>query len=219
MGRDETLHSSGTVLAEVILAEYSALREELMYFLLLQRRSLRLLTTTSVGQIGGLLLNSTNIISTKSMLTPEVLIIFYLFVLPLIIGLLFISSLDHTSRVIIIADYIHKGIKPQLQELLGKKRFFEWEEHKASTKRIPRIVIEILDGSKWLTFIFGLFVSLMSGIWIQYSTKVLSHSHIKIAFSMSIIITTLLILLCVRSALLFNEAEGESIIKTLIPKS
>lgn len=105
---------------KIILAEYHALRSELMYFVSEQRKSTALMSTIVAGQ--------TVLLLSNKQINYEIISYVYLFVIPFVIFILMIRSLESTSKILILADYIHKGIKEQLRIFFEKNNdFFEWE--------------------------------------------------------------------------------------------
>lgn len=187
-----------------IIEEYKALRVELMFFLDAQRKLQQLLLSVAVGQIG--------VLFTQTGDQLRALGIAILFASPFVILVLMLLQLEVTSKIILVADYIHKGIKHQLQEILGTShRFFEWEEHKASTRRFSRLLLFFLDSSKWSVFGFGVVLSFMLGNWLLYKAE---GDHWFLNDEQLIIVAAVVDIFCFLCAFLvahkFNEIDGEA---------
>lgn len=190
----------------VILEEYRALRGELMYFLDHQRKLQQILLTVSIGQAS--LLMTTNL-----HIAAKALGLAMLFLAPLAIVTLMALQLEATSKIILIADYIHKGIRHQLKDLLGdNNRFFEWEEHKARTRRVARWLLKVLDATKWIVFIYGLIASFAIGAWLlsrgDYS-RIAGTDRLFLIWAFVIDAGFLILALYISSA--FNEVDGEAL--------
>lgn len=190
----------------VVLEEYRALRGELMYFLDHQRKLQQILLTVSIGQAG--LLMTTNLhIAAKG------LGLAMLFLAPLAIVTLMALQLEATSKIILIADYIHKGIRHQLKELLGdNNRFFEWEEHKAHTRRVARWLLKMLDATKWIVFIYGLIASFAIGAWLlsRGDYSMISGTD-RLFLIWAFVIDMGFLGLAIYISLAFNEVDGEAL--------
>ncbi len=191
----------------IILAEYNALRAELMYFIAQQRRKMALLTTAAVGQIGFLSL-SESILSETASLPPTVLVALYLFVFPTVIFLIFAAALENTVRIIAVADYIHKGIKPQLIQAMGEDGFFEWEEHKGQSLRLSPALTLFMDLSKWFVFAGGIVLSYCLALWVAFNADITPYPQMMFIGGAALCMVYLVV--CVLSGLRFNEAAGET---------
>lgn len=189
------------VCANIIIAEYQALRAELMYFIDAQRKTMGVMIGVAVGQISFLL--------TKNKINYELVVFIYLYLIPLLIFLLMLRSLECTSKILIVADYIHKGIKGQLSVFFDKdSHFFEWEEHKGNTSRLSRNILKYLDYSKWWIFGFGILLSFCFGVFFS-----LTHNKSNIDLQHIILAATLNIewvLISIWASSAFNEVEGEA---------
>ncbi|MBI1394168.1 MAG: hypothetical protein GC152_15670 [Alphaproteobacteria bacterium] len=151
---EEVSSADAETKVSVILAEYAALREELMYFLSSSRQYTTFQITTGFGQIGGV-----GLLYGEEVSVTLVLLI-YLFGFPTLNFLLAMRTLESTSKILVIADYIHKGIKPQLARYFGpSETFFDWEEHKAASNRVDPTTLLTLDRFKWFVFIFAMLIS------------------------------------------------------------
>ncbi len=182
---------------KIILSEYHELRQELMYLITEQRKSISIMFSVVAGQ-------SVFLLNTK--LNEEVMAYLYLFVVPLVIFILMVRSLESTSKILLIADYIHKGIKQQLKIFFNDKdHFFEWEEHKGNTNRISRRVLSLLDYSRWWIFSIGILSSFGLGMWHLYNTDY--NIFIPIIASLINVIWIAISILVSKS---FNEVDGES---------
>lgn len=150
---------------QIILSEYERLREELMYFINAQRQNMAFLITTAFGQFGGLILLGDR-------LDPKIIIYGYLFGVPFLIFIMMIRSIENTMRVLVVADYIYNGIKPQLKQFFDEhESFFEWEDHKVRTQRFSQFWIMILDSSKWWVFYAGIALSYAAAITLNVQTN------------------------------------------------
>jgi len=194
----------------IVLAEYSELRVELMYFISEQRKSISLMSTIVGGQAAFLISNNK--------VNYEFISYIYLYVIPFAVFILMLRSIEATSRILVLADYIHKGIKVQLANLVidefepkqyskgyENTGFFEWEEHKGETNRVPKNTMEWLDHSKWYIFIIGIFVSFGLGLLFLHKTDSLELSVIAIPA----IINTLWVFFAWKVTTQFNESKGE----------
>jgi hypothetical protein len=198
------------VVIDIILAEYSELRAELMYFISEQRKSISLMSTIVGGQAAFLISNNK--------VNYEFISYMYLYVIPFAVFILMLRSIEATSRILVLADYIHKGIKVQLVKLVEDEfepkqysdnykntGFFEWEEHKGETNRIPKKTMEWLDHSKWYIFVTGIFVSYGLGLLFLHKTDSLELSVIAIPT----IINILWVFFAWKVTAQFNESKGE----------
>jgi len=185
---------------QIILAEYSALREELMYFINAQRKFVTLMTSIAFGQ--------SLFIFLRDDLQVEQLAFIYLFIIPFLIFVLMVSALECASKVLLVADYIHKGIKQQLGVFFEtNEQFFEWEEHKNKTSRVSRVTLKILDYSKWYTFSVGVLLSFGLGVYFLRKSNALDIIQLIVASVLCI----LWIGISIRISRSFNEIDGESI--------
>lgn len=185
----------------IILAEYKALREELMYFIDAQRNVLRLLFTAAFGQ--------TLIIVVQGTIRPKIAEYLLLFVVPMVIFLLMLSAMEMASKIFLIADYIHKGIKAQLGVFFDDNtEFFLWEEHKGKTIRINRQIVRLLDYSRWWIFGIGITVSFGLGLW--FSVKSSSQAYQWLPVLIAGVLDFSFIVIAAVIAQRFNECEGES---------
>lgn len=184
---------------KIILAEYHELRIELMYFISEQRKSISLMSSIVAGQTIFLLNNQK--------LNYEAIAYVYLFVIPLIIFILMIRSLESTSKILLIADYLHKGIKEQLKQFFcSGDNFFEWEEHKGKTNRVSRTILKVLDYSRWWIFGIGILSSFLLGIYFSYEGNTLNF---KVLIP-SGILNLIWICLSISVNKSFNEIDGEA---------
>lgn len=184
---------------KIILAEYHELRSELMYFLSEQRKSTALMSTIVAGQ--------TVLLLSNKQINYEIISYVYLFVIPFVIFILMIRSLEATSKILILADYIHKGIKEQLRIFFeNSNHFFEWEEHKGKTNRLSKKVLTILDYSRWWIFGAGILISFALGLWFLYISNNLNYKIILPSFILNVLWATVSIF----SNKSFNEIEGEA---------
>ncbi len=184
---------------KIILAEYHELRIELMYFISEQRKTISLMSTIVAGQ--------TVFLFNTNQLNYEIISYIYLFVIPFLIFILMIKSLEATSKILLLADYIHKGIKEQLKVFFkNKEKFFEWEEHKGTTARLNRKTLERLDRSKWWIFGIGIISSFLLGLWFAF----LSYNTNFVIYIISFIINIIWTILSIRISSSFNEVDGEA---------
>ncbi len=210
MGNVYEIENRGGDRVSVVLEEYRALRTELMYFLEHQRKLQQLLLTISLGQ-------ATALMTTSLHVAAKALGLAILFLAPVAIVTLMALQLEATSKIILIADYIHKGIRHQLKELLGDdKLFFQWEEHKARTRRLPRWLLKTLDATKWIAFIYGLIASFAIGSWLLSAGH---YAHIQ-ATDRTLIVWALVVDACFLFLALyisaaFNEVDGEALRSSL----
>ncbi|WP_298138493.1 hypothetical protein [Acidiferrobacter sp.] len=191
----------------VVLAEYRALRVELMYFIDQQRKMQQLILTVAIGQASALLASNVHFAARAFGLA-------ILFLAPIAIMTLMTLQLEATARIILIADYIHKGIKRQLADILDNARFFEWEEHKARTSRVARWLLKFLDATKWAVFLYGLVASFVIGGWILIAAD---HARVTNAdkgfLAAAFLCDLILAFMTFRIASAFNEVDGESLQK------
>jgi hypothetical protein len=190
---------------DVILREYEALREEIMLYISAQHKNMFALITVSLGQIA-VFFNSNRFSQDNDELYYITLI--FLFAVPFIIFILFIRAVECTEKVIIAADYIHKGIKKQLIAIFGEANFFEWEEHKSRTVRLNKVLIKALDRSKWLVFVVTASISFALGV-LTYRKCITPPPTYVLHLSLYLILIMILISLIVANVL--NEADGESL--------
>ncbi len=184
---------------KIILAEYHEMRAELMYFIAEQRKSTALMSTIVAGQTVLLLGNK--------QINYEIISYVYLFVIPFVIFILMIRSLESTSKILILADYIHKGIKEQLRIFFAESDdFFEWEEHKSNTNRLSKKVLTILDYSRWWIFGVGILISFSLGLWFLHIGNNLELKIIIPAFFLN----ALWAIISILSNKSFNEIDGEA---------
>jgi len=192
-----------------ILAEYAALRTELMFFIDAQRRIMTLLLTASVGQLAGMLVNADKI-------DPLLVLIFYLFLMPFLIFIFMLRALENGSKILLIADYIHKGIKPQILSVVGAgTEVFEWEEHKRNSNRINRTLLMMLDVSRWWVFSIAIAFSFSLGCWFQAHRDVLLIPSAVPTFFVSGALSLVWIVFSAIASRAFNEAQGESRFKPI----
>ena len=188
---------------DIILAEYSEIRTELMFFIAEQRKFISLMTTLVAAQAAFLVTNDDKI-------SYEIITYLYLYFIPLAIFILMIRVLDATSRVLVLADYIRYGIKKQLHKVCGKHIvFFEWEKHKKETKIITRTTIDRLDGSKWYIFILGIIISFVLGLY--FLNKANEADNLELILTHFIISATLNIFysfFALKVENQFNESRG-----------
>lgn len=198
MKRDANANIEDDVI-KIILAEYTELRAELMFFIAEQRKSTSIMSTVIAGQLL-FLLNTEN-------LNYTILAYSYLYIIPLVIFLLMLRTLDCTSKIILIADYIHKGIKAQLKaRTTDDPIFFEWEEHKGKTLRLSRKISAALDYSKWWVFGLGILSPFVLGVWFMILSLKINYYGIGAALILNISWAAI----SIGVARTFNEIEGES---------
>ena len=87
-------------LINIILSEYKELRIELMYFISEQRKHVNMMISLTAGQTV-LLLNTDK-------LNNEIIAYIYLFIVPFLIFVLMIRTMEATSNILVVADYIQK---------------------------------------------------------------------------------------------------------------
>jgi hypothetical protein len=133
---------------DAILSEYVAMREELMFFVDSQRKSINFMMSVVFGQAGILLLHQDVVVHLARYIS-----LFYLFGLPLVIFSLMLTTLEFTAKILFVADFIHHDVRARY---LSKHRletgFFEWEIYKRNSKRVNKYLMIALDLSKWLIF-------------------------------------------------------------------
>lgn len=208
--------------AMIFAAEYHALRAELMFFIQMQRHNMNFLLTTAFGQIIGLAFIGYNKVD------PALIIYFYLFAVPSLIGLLMLMSFENTAKIFVVASYISESLRTQIRPLFDKDdSYFLWEYHKKDTNRINRKVLVLLDRSKWLVFIAGLILSMFLAHFVQNTTMAIKNGilftqPIKISiwrtgpiivfdqFIIGGILVLLIMFMAFIAARYFSEAEGEA---------
>lgn len=219
----DSQHSQNKV--QIILSEYNALRDELMHFIKESRQNTTFQITTGFAQIFGL----AAIEIEKIGLQP--IIIMFLIGFPILNLLLFLRALEATSKILVLADYIHKGIKPQLSfAFASDEKYFEWEEHKARTKRVGARTILLLDSFKWLVFALAMITSYVLGLYVYSKSGETANlsSFISDAvngaisetgtafvafpdlFVISLVILSFSVFLVIRTSISFNEVKGET---------
>jgi len=204
--------SEGSIVS-VVLEEYKALRVELMFYVDNQRKYQQLILTVAVGQAGALLSNFH--------VNQYALGVATLFLVPFAIMTLMFLQLEVTSKILLVADYIHKGIKPQLINLLGNThKFFEWEEHKSQTSRVSRKLLLFLDSTRWFVFIYGLVASLIIGGWLILKSRDSGFSTMDYLLLVSgSAINLFFIMVAAYASVSFNEVEGETKHLLIRPKN
>lgn len=187
-------------LLNIILSEYRELRIELMYFISEQRKHIGMMISLIAGQ-SILLLNTEK-------LHYELIAYIYLFVIPFLIFILMIRTLEATANILIVADYIHKGIKPQLTSLFnGKPMFFQWEEHKASTNRFSIKLLKFLEYTRWYIFTIGIISSSILGYWFYVRVDNYSINILILSVFLNVIWSIITVLVSGS----FSEVGGETI--------
>ncbi len=159
-GNDEDY---GTERLSVVLAEYSALRDELMFFINSIELTHQLTWALMLAEIGALVY--------IEKLETWLLCLAYVFGAPFLVIMLLLKSAAGRSRELLLADYIHKGIKRQIHAIIGSHvkdgiPLFDWEEHKARTRRVGRRFLKILDILSWGIFLVAFVVSYVLGLYI-----------------------------------------------------
>ena len=152
-------------LLKVVLAEYSALRTELMFFMNSIQVSHQFTWTLVLAEIGTLVY--------MDKLDHWLLFLAYLFGAPLLILVLLLRSAANRANLLVVADYIHKGIKRQIEDIVRSQRghhlatgVFEWEEHKARSHRVQRKLLKVLDISPWGVFYVAFAISFILGLYL-----------------------------------------------------
>ncbi len=206
--------------AHILAAEYIALRAELMFFIQMQRQNMNFLLTTAFGQIVGLAFVG------YEKVDPVLIIYFYLLAVPFLIAVLMLMSFENTAKIVIVASYISDNLRRQIRPLFDTDLdYFQWEHHKNETRRINRRVMVVLDRSKWLVFVIGLFLSTSLAYLTQKKTHGLTSGLIFLRpwklsvfghtielydqFIIGFVIVILIIFAAFRAASYFSEAEGE----------
>lgn len=173
---------------DVVLAEYAALREELMYFLDARERNYQVMWALAIGQTGALLSLNT--------LPPKFLLLAYLFGTPILTLVVLYRTAANSASVLMVADYIHKGTRNQLDQMLGgletddpAVRLFDWEQHKARSSRLHRRLLMLLDVSQWAVFYASVLIAAAIAVLLQdhydvmKSTGVLSERNVLFGLS------------------------------------
>jgi Methylase involved in ubiquinone/menaquinone biosynthesis len=149
----------------VVLAEYTALRAELMFFMNSIQVSHQFTWTLILAEMSALVY--------MDKLDHWLLFLAYLFGAPLLVLLLLLRSAANRASLLLVAEYIHKGIKRQIESSLNSLHeyplgvgIFEWEEHKARSNRVERKLLKVLDISPWGVFYVAFVISLILGLYV-----------------------------------------------------
>jgi SAM-dependent methyltransferase len=172
-------NSLGREQLKVVLAEYAALRAELMFFMNSIQVSHQFTWTLVLAEIGTLVY--------MDKLDHWLLFLAYLFGAPSLILLLLLRSAANRANLLVVADYIHKGIKRQIEDIIHSQRsyaleigIFEWEEHKARSHRVQRRLLKILDISPWGVFYVAFVVSFILGLYLGINNQFFGWNPIRL---------------------------------------
>jgi SAM-dependent methyltransferase len=154
LDRDQRLH--------VILAEYTALRAELMFYMNSIHVNHQLIWTLILAEVSALVY--------MEKVDHRLLLLAFFFGAPVLVILLLLRSAAYRASLLVLADYIHKGIKWQIKMNITSRSLrgavFEWEEHKARSHRVQRTFLKVLDISPWGSFYVAFIVSLLLGLYV-----------------------------------------------------
>lgn len=137
---------------QILIAEYEALRREIELLIEHQKEIMHFSILGFAAMIGllGVLGNNKNF--------QNLSYVYLLF--PWFFLLLTLLYADKTVRILRAADYIHNYLRKNTVELSGmnEKYFWQWELYKSRSKFKKELALA-LDRSRWLIFIFPIFLS------------------------------------------------------------